>query len=582
MKRVFTDEIKEEMLTSFELLSNRDEIFSDEMDEAKIAVYEIISDEPYFGEDEMNEEYKKILEHYIYLNDNLSYNRAMLDEVFNTVRQDDGDYKARQIKQRSESLDYLNESLKIIVEGIKITKVTEQAIKKIGVDEKGSELGHTEFGGLFGDVTDFSDIMAKAGDGMTSPVYSKIYHDGKPDWDEIDRLMKEGATWYEVVALSQLVDSYRQTDKEGKLSIDKPGFEEFVNHCFLEKGENKFLGEKRYDVSETLVKLAIYRQKITDERLKTGLQLWDDPEIKNEMKYVSFVSDAFMMLATEYNNDVIVKDGIGNNVVSLEFDDKYSFCKIKVINQPDYIIIDNDNKEDITVYFLVGEPSTLFSKAERESELSKIKDSDKVVVQNGARKIAGLLEKITIGNFKKSWRKGVGNYLEDGKRKVFTVDNYYTARDTIQGKFDFDYELNDDDNVLEKITGLNKYRKECEAENDNIIKKAMQLNELIYLHVAGANYTICQCGDQVIINNVSVNKNELSNRLAYFENVTGTHISVEEYIGYLNDLTAGILVDDDPRMEEFEYFICDKRIAIGDNEEYKQFCKDREDSIEEN
>ena len=62
MKRVFTDEIKEEMLTSFELLSNRDEIFSDEMDEAKIAVYEIISGEPYVGEDEMNEEYKKILE----------------------------------------------------------------------------------------------------------------------------------------------------------------------------------------------------------------------------------------------------------------------------------------------------------------------------------------------------------------------------------------------------------------------------------------------------------------------------------------------------------------------------------------
>lgn len=98
MKRVFTDEIKEEMLTSFELLSNRDEIFSDEMDEAKIAVYEIISGEPYVGEDEMNEEYKKILEHYIYLNDNVSYNRAMLDEVFNTVRQDDVNYGEVQAK----------------------------------------------------------------------------------------------------------------------------------------------------------------------------------------------------------------------------------------------------------------------------------------------------------------------------------------------------------------------------------------------------------------------------------------------------------------------------------------------------
>ena len=42
----------------------------------------------------------------------------------------------------------------------------------------------------------------------------------------------------------------------------------------MEKGENKVLGEKRYDASETLAKLAIYRQEITDKRLKTGLPLW--------------------------------------------------------------------------------------------------------------------------------------------------------------------------------------------------------------------------------------------------------------------------------------------------------------------
>ena len=61
-----------------------------------------------------------------------------------------------------------------------------------------------------------------------------------PDWDEIDRLMKDGETWYGVVALSQLVDSYKRTGDDKNKSIVEPGFEEFVNHCFWKKVRIRF------------------------------------------------------------------------------------------------------------------------------------------------------------------------------------------------------------------------------------------------------------------------------------------------------------------------------------------------------
>ncbi len=83
------------------------------------------------------------------------------------------------------------------------------------------------YGSIFASY--FQTKLDQVGDGVITPTFNSIYNDGVVDCERIDKMMTEGATYWEIAALSKLLDTY-MTDSE-ELGIDMNGYAEFFICC---------------------------------------------------------------------------------------------------------------------------------------------------------------------------------------------------------------------------------------------------------------------------------------------------------------------------------------------------------------
>ena len=124
-------------------------------------------------------------------------------------------------------------------------------------------------------------------------------------------MMLEGATYWEIAALSKLLDTY-MTDSE-ELGIDTNGYAEFLDHCYIPKS----IITPEYALSDTVTELMLYRQNVTEKTLLMHGAGYGNSEINSEeddkkVRYNCFISDSLMMICTYYDCIEVERERYGH------------------------------------------------------------------------------------------------------------------------------------------------------------------------------------------------------------------------------------------------------------------------------
>ncbi len=124
-------------------------------------------------------------------------------------------------------------------------------------------------------------------------------------------MMLEGATYWEIAALSKLLDTYMNDSEE--LGIDMNGYAEFLDHCYIPKS----IITPEYALSDTVTELMLYRQDVTEKTLLMHGAGYGNSEINSEeddkkVRYNCFISDSLMMICTYYDCIEVERERYGH------------------------------------------------------------------------------------------------------------------------------------------------------------------------------------------------------------------------------------------------------------------------------
>lgn len=546
MIRDFTELTKEQIQNSFDIIqSDLPWDSQDGYDLRTLKIYEYLIDSSYItdGIDELVQHYQDLY----YQN---GYTNQFVDRIFEGVRQDDVDYSIKHIERRSESLDLYKKALSDILDVIRITDENNPSISEIQIGD---------FGSIFSERESFARKFENVGDGMVEPAFKNLFTtDGEIDYNKVRELMENGATGWELVALSRLLDTYR-IDKNGKINSD--GLENFLEQCYLEQTDFIW-GYKTYDISLTFKELSLYRAGCTEMSLLNYSTCFGEQgyeEETNILTYDCYISDLSMMLCNYYGEGIEVNNNRTENIIELDFSDNLSELKVKIRNQ-------HKNKgkcknKDISI--------EAFSKDLNQSNLvsnynsyeDEKKDSDLEVILAGS----SLMKKIAFSQLDSQCRNQINMVLPEGK-EVFNGIN------KINNYTDISYNESDWEKYgLECLFGLDDVRKGVENQNAMLDEQKIHAEKLYYLNAAGSYGSTCQYGNQIILSNVVVNKQELNLRLEYYKEIENIQISLDEYMNYINDISSSENILNDSDISQYADFVKKVGITTGQNEGYNQW-----------
>ena len=340
-------------------------------------------------------------------------------------------------------------------------------------------------------------------------------------------MMKEGATYWEIAALSKLLDTY-MTDSE-ELGIDMNGYAEFLDHCYIPKS----IITPEYALSDTVTELMLYRQNVTEKTLLMHGAGYGNSEINSEeddkkVRHNCFISDSLMMICTYYDCIEVERERSGHLLmITGEVGyDKLDSITIDVPYAKESILENMFEIKPITIYLFDPSLSANFDKALNNTFESGKKDEDKEVIIAGV-KIMKDLAIDTAGDMAKDFAVGAGA----------NESLYGGGENTV--KFGID------------LFGLSQVREETIEYNQQLDGLINAVNYKRTLTDLAAGGTVCQYGDDILINNRMIDERELLLRVNYYNAETGSNLSLEEL---------------EQQLRNYE-------LSSGNTEDLKDFCK---------
>ena len=503
------------------------------------------------GEDILGTERENLLNHYYDLITECSYTEASVRERFEEVRELDETYGNTLANHKSEALDNYITSMRELVDVISVgapgtPAMTAEELRK--ARENYSKYGSVDmsYGSIFASY--FQTKLDQVGDGVITPTFNNIYNDGVVDWEKVDKMMLEGATYWEIAALSKLLDTYM--NDSGELGIDMNGYAEFLDHCYICPSDTIGI----YVLSNTVTDLMLYRQNVTEKTLINHGAGYGNSEINSEeddkkVRYNCFISDSLMMICNYYNCINVEQEHYGYllMITGEEGYDKLDSITIDVPYAKESILENMLEIKPITIYLFDPSLSANFDKALNKTFENGKKDEDKEVIIAGVK----IMKDLAIGT--------AGDIAENLAVSAGANESLYGGGENAV-KFGID------------LFGLSQVREETIKYNQQIDELISAVDYQRILNALSAGGTVCQCGDDILINNRMINERNLILRINYYNAETGSDLTLEKLEQQLKnyELSSGNTED----LEDFCAFAEEEGIiAIKETGEYQDYLK---------
>ena len=212
-----------------------------------------------------------------------------------------------------------------------------------------------------------------------------------------------------------------------------------------------------------------------------------------------------MMICTYYDCIEVERERSGH-LLSMSGKKGYAELdnvKIEVRNMKDHIGENEYEVQPITIYMLSNSVFTDFSDSLKQVFKASQKDEDEEMIIAGL-KIMKDLAIDTAGDMVKDFAVGVG-----------ANESLYGGGENAV-KFGID------------LFGLSQVREETIEYNQQIDELINAVDYQRFLNALSAGGTICQYGDDVLINNRMINERELLMRVNYYNAETGSDLTLEE------------------------------------------------------
>ena len=212
-----------------------------------------------------------------------------------------------------------------------------------------------------------------------------------------------------------------------------------------------------------------------------------------------------MMICTYYDCIEVERERSGH-LLSMSGKKGYAELdnvKIEVRNMKDHIGENEYEVQPITIYMLSNSVFTDFSDSLKQVFEASQKDEDEEMIIAGL-KIMKDLAIDTAGDMVKDFAVGVG-----------ANESLYGGGENAV-KFGID------------LFGLSQVREETIEYNQQIDELINAVDYQRFLNALSAGGTICQYGDDVLINNRMINERELLMRVNYYNAETGSDLTLEE------------------------------------------------------
>ena len=407
------------------------------------------------------------------------------------------------------------------------------------------------YGSIFASY--FQSKLDQVGDGVITPTFNSIYNDGVVDWERIDKMMLAGATYWEIAALSKLLDTYM--NDSGELGIDMNGYAEFLDHCYIPKS----IITPEYALSDTVTELMLYRQNVTEKTLLMHGAGYGNSEINSEeddkkVRYNCFISDSLMMICTYYDCIEVERERSGHLLmITGEVGyDKLDSITIDVPYAKESILENLFEIKPITIYLFNDALITNFDGALNNTFESGKKDEDKEVVLAGVK----IMKDLAIDT--------AGDIAENLAVSAGANESLYGGGENTV-KFGID------------LFGLSQVREETIEYNQQLDELINAVNYKRTLTDLAAGGTVCQYGDDILINNRMIDERKLLMSICYYNAETGSDLKLEELEQQLRnyELSSGNTAD----LENFCAYVEEEgAYASGASGDYNNYC-DKVDRI---
>ena len=511
------------------------------------------------GEDILGTERENLLNHYYDLITECSYTEASVRERFEEVRELDETYGNTLANHKSEALDNYITSMRELVDVISVgapgtPAMTAEELRK--ARENYSKYGSVDmsYGSIFASY--FQTKLDQVGDGVITPTFNNIYNDGVVDWEKVDKMMLEGATYWEIAALSKLLDTYM--NDSGELGIDTNGYAEFLDHCYIPKS----IITPEYALSDTVTELMLYRQNVTEKTLLMHGAGYGNSEINSEeddkkVRYNCFISDSLMMICTYYDCIEVERERYGH-MLSMNVntgENEVDSITIDVPYAKESISEDHVEIKPITICLFNASIDSSFDKALKGVFSSAQKDEDKKVVNAGIKIMKDLLFGI-VGDMAKDFAVGVG------------------ANESLYGGGEITVKFGID------LFGLSQVREETIEYNQQLDGLINAVDYQGILKALSTGGTVCQCGNDILINNRVVDESDLLMSICYYNAETGSDLKLEELEQQLRnyELSSGNTAD----LEAFCAYVKKEGAYMAEaTDDYLNYCKKVSDVLNE-
>ena len=522
MVRDFTDATLEDIINCCKIADGEMEDIEADFNDPNgplTAMYEYMG-----GDDILGTERENLVYHYHDLIYECYYSETSVREQFEEVRELDETYGNTLANHKSEALDNYITSMRALVDVISVGAPGTHAWtpEELGkARETYARYGSVDiaYGSIF--TSSIQTKLDQVGDGVITPTFNSIYNDGVVDWERIDKMMLEGATYWEIAALSKLLDTY-MTDSE-ELGIDTNGYAEFLDHFYIPKS----IITPEYALSDTVTELMLYRQNVTEKTLLMHGAGYGDREINSEeddkkVRYNCFISDSLMMICTYYDCIEVERERSGHLLmITGEVGyDKLDSITIDVPYAKESILENMLEIKPITIYLFDPSVGGNFDKALNRTFENDKKDEDKEVVLAGV-KIMKDLAIDTVGDIAKDFAVGAG-----------ANESLYGGGENAV-KFGID------------LFGLSQVRKETVEYNQQLDERINAVDYQRILDALSAGGTVCQCGDDILISDRMLDERELLIKVNYYNAETGSDLTLEELEQQLRnfELSSGNTAD---------------------------------------
>ncbi len=340
-------------------------------------------------------------------------------------------------------------------------------------------------------------------------------------------MMLAGATYREIAALSKLLDTYM--NDSGELGIDTNGYAEFLDHCYICPSDTIGI----YVLSNTVTDLMLYRQNVTEKTLINHGAGYGNSEINSEeddkkVRYNCFISDSLMMICNYYNCINVEQEHYGHllMITGEAGYDKLDSITIDVPYAKESILENMLEIKPITIYLFDDSLSANFDGALNNTFEGGKKDEDKEVVLAGVK----IMKDLAIDT--------AGDIAENLAVSAGANESLYGGGENTV-KFGID------------LFGLSQVREETIEYNQQLDGLINAVNYKRTLTDLAAGGTVCQYGDDILINNRMIDERELLLRVNYYNAETGSNLSLEEL---------------EQQLRNYE-------LSSGNTEDLKDFCK---------